>query len=302
MDENLHSRWSGELKPIATISNHETVRMKIPDSSTKQIREDFTDEGLKTLDNSKFDWAVGPLFVEGASVGDLLEVKIENLETANWGWSAVLKDFGLLKGEFNEKIVIWKVGKDYITSAREGFLENVRIPTRPFLGVIGTAPTSGEFPMIPPQYFGGNMDNRLIGVGAKLYLPVNREGGLISFADPHAAQGDGEVCGTAIETSVVLTASINVIKNKSVSFPRIVSREDSHDDLVVTQGFSDDLHKAAKYAVRGMIEYLSEIGYSRDEAYVLCSVAGNLRISEIVDEPNFGVSMVLPSKLLGKSH
>ncbi|MEM4066628.1 MAG: acetamidase/formamidase family protein [Candidatus Micrarchaeaceae archaeon] len=296
-DENLHAKWSGELKPIENISDGESFKVIIPDSSTKQIKKNFTDEDLKMVDSSKFDMAVGPLYVEGAKPGDLLEITLEKIKTADWGWSAILEDFGLLKGEFPKKLVIWEISNGFATSKRRGFLEGIRIPTDPFLGVIGTAPGSGEFSMIPPQYFGGNMDNRLIREGSVLYLPVSREGGLVSFSDPHASQGDGEVCGTAIETSATVTASINIVRGKKIRNPRIVSWERIEGEVLVTQSFSPDLHEAAKNAVSEMIQVLTERGFGRDEAYVLCSVAGNLRINEIVDEPNFGVSMVLPSKL-----
>jgi len=224
-DKNLHSKWSGNIEPIETVSNDETFGVKIPDSSTKQIKKDFTDAGLKTLDSSKFDLAVGPIYIEDAKPGDMLEIRISKIETADWGWSAILKEFGLLKGKFDEKLILWSITNGYINSARKGFLEGIRIPSRPFLGVVGTAPREGEFPMIPPQYFGGNMDNRLICEGSKLYLPVNRDGGLLSFSDPHASQGDGEVCGTAVETSATITVSVSVVKQKVIRYPRIESRE-----------------------------------------------------------------------------
>ncbi len=297
-DANLHSKWSSDLEPIEMVSSEETFKVEIPDSSTKQIKESFTDSDLKTLDNSKFDMAVGPIFVEGAEPGDLLEVNILKIDTSTWGWSAILKDFGLLKGKFEEKLILWNIRDGIITSARDGFLQGVRIPKRPFLGVVGTAPREGQFPMIPPQYFGGNMDNKLVCEGSRLYLPVNRKGGLLSFADPHASQGDGEVSGTAVETSASVTVSVKVIKNKKINRPRIESNDIGLGDVFVTQGFSPDLLSAAKEAVEEMIDLIAEKGFTRDEAYVLCGVVGNLRISEIVDEPNYGVSMVMPAKVV----
>ncbi len=297
-DANLHSKWSSDLEPIEMVSSGETFKVEIPDSSTKQIKESFTDSDLKTLDNSKFDMAVGPIFVEGAEPGDLLEVNILKIDTSTWGWSAILKDFGLLKGKFEEKLILWNIRDRIITSARDGFLQGVRIPKRPFLGVVGTAPSEGQFPMIPPQYFGGNMDNKLVCEGSRLYLPVNRKGGLLSFSDPHASQGDGEVSGTAVETSASVTVSVKVIKNKKINRPRIESNDIGLGDVFVTQGFSPDLLTATKEAVEEMIDLIAEKGFTRDEAYVLCGVVGNLRISEIVDEPNYGVSMVMPAPVI----
>ncbi len=297
-DENLHAKWRGDIRPIENVYIGETFKISIPDSSTKQIMKDSSTKSLKNIDGSKFDMAVGPIYVKGAKRGDILEVSIKKIETANWGWSAVMKDFGLLKGLFKERLVLWDISDGLVTSASKNFLHGIKIPIRPFLGVIGTAPSSGEYPMIPPQHFGGNMDNKLIGEGSKLYLPVNKDGGLISFADPHASQGDGEVCGTAVETSAKVTVSINVIRGKKLNFPRMVSKERGNGKVLVTQGFSPDLLQAAKEAVKEMISVISDYGFSKDEGYVLCSVAGNLKISEIVDEPNFGVSMSIPASIL----
>ena len=115
-----------------------------------------------------------------------------------------------------------KFGMSNIT---ENFLNDVTVPLNPFLGIIGTAPEDGEYGMIPPQTFGGNMDNRFLRAGSTLYLPVNVPGALISFSDPHVTQGDGEVCGTAIETSCTAVVTIELIKNKRIKYPRIESTD-----------------------------------------------------------------------------
>jgi acetamidase/formamidase len=200
----------------------------------------------------------------------------------------------LLKGRFGNRLFKWKIGKEF-AEPLGGFLRGVKIPVDPFLGVIATAPSSGEYGMIPPQYFGGNMDNKLLRRGARLRLPVNVDGALLSFGDPHACQGDGEVCGTAIETTASVKVGVRIIHGENqLRAPLAHSKEKFEQDVLVSMGIDPDLRKAAIMAVDSMIDELKKIGYNEEESYVLCSVAGNLRISEIVDEPNLVVSMVIP--------
>ncbi len=294
--ENIHFKWTKNLKPIEYIDSNETFRIKIPDSSTDQIKEYFTDDDAKNIDASMLDAAVGPFFVNNAEPGDTLKVTINNLETGNFGWSQTLHNFGLLSEEFSDELIIWEIRNNKIRSRRKNFLEDMSFDARPFLGIIGTAPQSGEFPMIPPQSFGGNMDNRHLKKGSVLYLPVNVSGALISFADPHALQGDGEVTGTAVETSCEAEITVEVIKNTKTDYPRIVSYENDNisGKFVNTMGINNNIYEAAKIAVREMIKYLENRGFKRDEAYILCSIIGNLKISEIVDVPNFVVTLSMP--------
>lgn len=264
-----------------------------------QIEETYTTNDMSKIDSSKFDGAVGPIEIEGAEPGDSIEVELREVRTGTWGWTAILGDFGLLKGRFQEELIIWDLRDGYATSRTET-LKGIRIPLRPFLGVVGTSPPSGEYGMIPPQFFGGNMDNRLLRQGAKLTLTVSVNGAMLSFADPHGAQGDGEVCGTAIETSAEIVAVVKLNRKAAVKVPRLVSEDDSAGKQIVAMGISPDLHRAATEATMEMISILKERGFGGNEAYALCSVAGNLRISEIVDEPNFVVSMLIPEDLLSR--
>lgn len=262
-----------------------------------QISPDYTKADMHRIDESKFDGAVGPVFIEGAEPGDAIEINISELKTGKWGWTAILGNFGLLQGLFEEELIIWDIGEEYATT-RGGQLKGIKVPVRPFLGVVGVAPSEGEFGMIPPRYFGGNMDNKLLKEGASLFLPVSVKGALLSFADPHASQGDGEICGTAIETSAEIVASVKLHKGMRLRYPRLVSSEEIHAREIITMGIGPDLHEASRTASLEMIELLKGRGLNATEAYALCSVAGNLRISEIVDEPNFVVSMVLSENLL----
>ncbi len=285
---------------MTRIKPGEDFRVIIPDSSTMQIEETYTTKDMSRIDNSKFDGAVGPIEIEGAEPGDSIEVELKEIHTGKWGWTAILSDFGLLKGKFQEELIIWDL-KDGFARSRTSTLKGVKIPLKPFLGVVGTSPPSGEYGMIPPQFFGGNMDNRLLHQGARLTLPVNVKGGMLSFADPHGAQGDGEVCGTAVETSAEVVAVVRLNKKVPVKAPRLISDDESSGKQVIAMGISPDLHKAAVDAVLEMIGILGERGFKSNEAYALCSAAGNLRISEIVDEPNFVVSMVIPEAILTRN-
>lgn len=295
--QNVHTlqkMWRPDNVPILRIDEGEEFVLKIPDSSSYQIKKDFKSSMLAGLDHSLIDAAVGPIFVNGAKAGDILEVTLLDITVGDWGWSSISPDFGLLKGRFENKLFLWDIGKDFVEPSL-GFHKNVKIPVEPFLGVIATAPARGEFGMIPPQYFGGNMDNRLLRKGAKLRLPVNVDGAHLSFGDPHACQGDGEVGGTAVETTATVRAVVKIIhEDGSKMQPTAISTERFSGEVIISMGIDPDLRKASEIAVDSMIVELKKMGYYEDEAYVLCSVAGNLRISEIVDEPNFVVSMVIP--------
>lgn len=293
--EKIHFSWKPDRKPIARIEAGDSIKIKVPDSSTMQVREDWTTGDMDNLDTSKFDGAVGPIYIEGAEKGDVLEIEIEDIETGTWGWTSIQPDFGFIKKRFQNRLIIWNIKDGYATT-RDEFLRGVKIRTKPFLGVIGTAPSEGEFGMIPPQYFGGNMDNHLLVKGTKLRIPVSQKGALLSVSDPHASQGDGEVCGTAIETSAVVTLKINVIKDTKISFPRALSPYTDTDEKIVAMGISPDLKEATEKALESMIDELASLGFSDEEAYALMSVAGDLRISEVVDEPNFVVSATMATK------
>ena len=295
--ENIHFKWKPDNRHVETVGQDEEFRVIIPDSSTMQIEESYTTEDMSKIDGTKFDGAVGPIFIEGAEKGDTLEIDIEEIIPGKWGWTAILNDMGLFKGEFDERLLIWDIGKDYATT-RGDFLKGVRIPVRPFLGVTGLAPESGEYGMIPPQYFGGNMDNRLLTAGTRLYLPVSRNGALLSVSDPHAYQGDGEMCGTAIETSAEARFRVRVLKGEKIPYPRASINDSENGRYTITMGVADNLLKASRLAAENMFELLKKYGLSRDESYALCSVAGNLRISELVDEPNYVVSLLLADSIL----
>jgi acetamidase/formamidase len=209
-------------------------------------------------------------------------------------------NFGLLAEDFPEPALhIWKYATDFKTPAMYG--PGAKVPLKPFCGTIGVAPAeAGEFSTIPPYAQGGNMDIRDINVGVDLYLPVRVKGALFSIGDTHAAQGDGEVCGTAIESPMSVSAKFDLVKKMNLKFPWYstpgpVSRHLDAKGYFVTTGIGPDLMEGAKNAVRGMIDLLArERKLSAEHAYMLCSVCADMRISEIVDQPNWVVSCYMP--------
>jgi acetamidase/formamidase len=295
--KNLQKVWKRDTPFIEEIEEGEEVILDIPDSSTDQVKPGTKNEDLGKMDQSLLDASVGPLNVKGAKPGDLIEVRIHSIETAKWGFSTLSEDFGLLKGRFKPSIFYWKIEGGYAIPDGD-FLKGIRIPISPFLGVIATLPSSGSFGMIPPQKFGGNMDNRLNGTGSTVLLPVNIEGAGLSFGDPHACQGDGEVCGTAVETSATVRISVKIVRKRNISSPVTYSTEHAGGRVLCTTGIGPELKTAAIDAVESMIAQLKTMGFKEDESFLLCSVAGNLKISEIVDEPNYVVSMLLPESIL----
>jgi acetamidase/formamidase len=296
--KNVHFKWSKNIKPIAAVEDGEIVTVLIPDSSTMQVHEDWTVSDLKKMDMTKLDAAVGPIFVEGAHEGQVLRVDILDIQVGPWGWSSTERSGPLIRGRFEDNLVIWSL-KDNFAESISDFLNGTRLPLHPFLGVMGVAPKEGEYSTYPPDYFGGNIDNKLLTAGSSLFLPIGTEGALLSVADPHAVQGDGEAGNTGLETSATATLRVSVDKERkrSIRFPRALARINSHEHLV-TMGINSDLYAASRIAMEEMVDELTEWGYTGGEAYMLCSLVGDLRISELVDEPNHVVTMTLPKEIL----
>ena len=177
----------------------------------------------------------------------------------------------------------------------------MRLPSVPMIGTIGVAPAeAGAFSVVPPTRYGGNMDIRQVGAGATLYLPVAVEGGLLSLGDGHAAQGDGEVCGTAIETRALATLRVSLERDRHLPAPMLLTdpRSQRTGRAFATTGIGPDLMTAARDAASAMIaEIVQRTTLSEIDAYLLASVAGDLKISEVVDVPNWVVSLHLDAAL-----
>jgi len=296
--QNMHFVWSNKIKPIVRARSGDLVSISVPDSSTMQVKQNWSTSDLVKMDKALLDGAVGPIYVEGAQKGDTLEVEILDIKVGSWGWSSTEHEAALIRGRFEDRLVIWRV-RNGIAETTSDFLRGVRLRLEPFLGVMGVAPENGEYPMVPPQVFGGNIDNKLLTAGAKLYLPVQTEGALLSVADPHAIQGDGESGSTGLEISANVLLKLNLLEGKQIRFPRAVT---GHGKYLLAMGISPDLYEASKFAMEEMVAELEGRGFSGAEAYMLCSLVGDLKISELVDEPNHVVSMTVPVEVLQSRH
>jgi acetamidase/formamidase len=295
-----HMSWDNSRPAAITVAPGATVEFKDIDATCKQITRSSTVEVIRNLDFGLINPIAGPVYVDGAEPGDTLKVTLLSFEPSGWAWTAIVPGFGLLAEDFpNAALHIWSYDKTFKRPAMYG--QWARVPLKPFCGTTGVAPAEpGAHSTIPPYASGGNMDIRDLTIGVELYLPVKVRGALFSLGDPHAAQGDGEVCGTAIESPMSVTARIDLERGEKLRYPRFVSRRAVSDHLdskgyEVTTGIGPDLMEGAKNAVRSMIDLLSQKrAMSAESAYMLCSVCADLRISEIVDRPNWVVSCYLP--------
>ncbi|WP_431206250.1 acetamidase/formamidase family protein [Bradyrhizobium betae] len=236
----------------------------------------------------------GPVYVRGANVGDTLQVDILDVKVRqDWGFVSILPLLGTLPDEFTDYETIHPV----IDRKREVCIMpwGTEIPLAPFFGIVATAPPPswGRCGSPVPRAFGGNMDNKELRAGTTLYLPVFNEGALFFAGDGHGVQGDGEVCITALETGVTGTFRLTVRKDMDIKWPFAESA--TH---LMSIGLDEDLDDAAKQAVREMVKHVcARTNRTRNEAYMLCSLAGNLRVTQLVDG-NKGIHMLLPKALL----
>jgi acetamidase/formamidase len=235
----------------------------------------------------------GPIFVDGAQPGDVLEVRILAIDYLhNFGVNAFSPGGGVLPDEYpyaGLKLLRWPAG-----ATRVQFAPGITLPLAPFFGSIGVAPPPlvGRISSRPPGYYGGNLDNKDLVVGSTLYLPVQVPGALLSIGDGHAMQGDGEVTGTALETSLRGTFEVRVIKGARLKWPR--AETPTH---YIAMGLSEDLDEATRLAVREMVDFLMvEKKLSKDDAYMLCSLSADLHVTQAVDATK-GVHVTIAKSL-----
>ncbi|ESZ27292.1 MULTISPECIES: acetamidase/formamidase family protein [unclassified Mesorhizobium] len=304
-DYTIHGRqhhfgWDNSFAPAERVAPGSTIEFQCLDSSGGQLQADSTVADVAKLDFATVNPVTGPIFVEGAEPGDALKVTIEMFKPSGFGWTANIPGFGLLADDFKEPALnIWKYDAASLEPALFG--KNARVPLKPFAGTIGNAlAEKGHHSVVPPRRVGGNLDIRDLAAGTTLYLPVEVAGALFSVGDTHAAQGDGEVCGTAIESPMNVVLKLDLVKDARLKTPRFttpgpVTRHLDAKGYEVTTGVGPDLMTGAKEAVAQMVDLLST-RYRIDpvEAYMLASVCGDLRISEIVDMPNWVVSFYFP--------
>jgi acetamidase/formamidase len=299
-----HFGWDRANPPALKVAPGDTVEFETIDASGGQLSAQSTAADIAGLDFSRVNPVTGPVYIDGAEPGDAVKVTILGLTPSGWGWTANIPGFGLLADQFPEAALnIWTYDARALTPAAYG--PGGKVPLKPFCGTIGLAPAeAGTHSVVPPRRVGGNMDIRDIGEGTELWLPVEVAGGLFSLGDTHAAQGDGEVCGTAIESPMKVALSFGLEKRAGLKFPRFrtpgpVTRHLDGAGYDVTTGIGPDLMTGAREAVMQMIELLAKrTGMTEVEAYMLASVAGDLRISEIVDAPNWVVSFYFPRVVL----
>ncbi len=298
--EHHHYGWDRGFAPVLSIAPGEAVEFEVLDAAGGQLTQSSTASDIPRLDFGKINPVTGPVFIDGAEAGDVLKVSLLSFIPSGFGWTANIPGFGLLADEFPEsELHLWNY--DVTTRIPAAFGRWARVPLKPFTGTIGVAPAApGLHSVVPPRRVGGNLDVRDLAEGTLLYLPVEVPGALFSVGDTHAAQGDGEVCGTAIESPMRVALQFDLIKRTPLSFPRFttpgpVTRHLDAKGYEVTTGIGPDLMEAARAAVRSMVEHLTRwTGMPAVQAYMLCSVCADLRISEIVDLPNWTVSCYFP--------
>ena len=344
-----HNRWHPDIPPAVEAAPGEEVVLQTRNAFDGGITPNSTAGNLlQTVNLNLVHPLTGPVYVQGAEPGDLLEVNTLNIEPAKWGFTSIYPGFGFLRNLFDEPFIVhWNISDGYAESTD---LPGVRIPGAPFMGTIGVSPSRqllqeiflreeelrhrGGFVLgpnpqdavpateplaseglrtVPPRENGGNVDIKQLTAGTRLLLPVFTEGALFSAGDAHFAQGDSECCGTAIEMDCTLHVSFQVRKGeaarRNIRFP-MFERDDYYMSpemavprrFVATTGMciadgvneSENATLSARNALVNMIDLLMERGWSKQQAYCICSVAVDLKISEMVDVPNFVVSAFLP--------
>lgn len=342
-----HNRWHPDIPPALECDPGDDVVMTARDAVDGQFSMTSTHEDVVRADRTIVHPLTGPILIAGAEPGDLLAVEILEVTPGTFGYTAQIPRFGFLHDEFPDPFLVrWEIAGGFAASPD---LPGIRIPGAPFMGIMGVAPSRDLLERVsrrerelsaggddvalpepqgavpedtaiaqeglrtkPPRENGGNLDVKQIVAGTRVLFPVWVDGALFSAGDGHFAQGDGEACGTAIETETKLHVRFDVLKGAALeSNARDVmfygERGDepgSRGSYVATTGLSvyadaggtaEDLNGAARSALRNMIDHLAaEHGYTRQQAYAICSVAADLKISELVDAPNFLVTAELP--------
>jgi amidase len=300
-----HFGWDNSLPPALRVEPGATILFHCNDSSAGQLGPSSTVADVQTLDFGKINPVSGPIYIEGAEPGDAVKVTIggftpRQFDGAGFGWTANIPGFGLLADQFLEPALkVWKY--DPATMEPALWSDVARVPLKPFAGTIGNALAEpGLHSVVPPRRVGGNLDIRDLNAGTTLYLPVEVAGALFSVGDTHAAQGDGEVCGTAIESPMDVVLTLDLVKGANLKTPRFttpgpVTRHLDAKGYEVTTGIGPDLMSASRDAVANMVDLLcAQQGMAAVDAYMLVSTCGDLRISEIVDMPNWVVSFYFP--------
>lgn len=283
---------SGDTVEIQTLLTNEPKPLEAAGVPPDQVEQSLKDIVEQVKDKGPGGHILtGPVYIEGAEPGDVLEVRIEKIKLAiPYAYNGFGPRSGIFPNEFPyPKMKIIPLDANRMVAH---FADGIEIPLHPFFGSMGDAPPGGRVSSGPPWINAGNLDNKELVAGTTLYIPVHAPGALFEVGDGHAGMGDGEVDVTALETSLIGTFQFIVRKDLHFHWPRAET-----PDYYITMGLDPDLNEATKMAVREMIDYLTtEKHLSRDDAYMLCSVAGNLRITQLVDGTK-GAHMMLPTDI-----
>jgi formamidase len=343
-----HNRWHHDISPVFEIGEGEEIALETRDSMDGQITPETTVADFPSIDAGAIHPLTGPVFVKGAEPGDMLEIEFADIIPQPTAFTAIMPGLGFLRDVIADPFLVhWQIAEEWATSAE---IPGVRIPGASFMGVSGVAPSpeklaewtareqrvidgggfafppdpSGAVPVagpcalaglrtVPPRENGGNFDVKQLTKGSKLFLPVFVPGALFSTGDGHFAQGDGEVCITAVEMGATAVVRFKVHKGLAAQ-RKFASPVFSHPGFFAEPRFAaperllgvmgmpinsageieaENLTLACRNAVLNMIALLQERGFSREQAYVICSVAVDLRVSNVVDVPNYVVSALL---------
>jgi len=294
-----HHGWDRERAPVMDLAPGGEVELALADCFDGQLPADARPADVAALDLDRANPLTGPIRIAGARPGDVVAIEILEVTPGRSGWTTLIPGFGLLADDFPDPHVV----ASRIDAEATAFGDLARLPTRPFLGTVGLAPGDpGPHSVIPPRRVGGNLDCREVRPGATLLLPVEVEGALLSVGDAHATQGDGEVCGTAVETTATALLRVQVRRDIDLAAPELElpgEPERTRGPRHLTTGVGPDLLAGARDATRAMIEHLGvRYGVAPEDAYALCSVAAHLRIIEVVDAPNWVVGLELDTSVL----
>jgi amidase len=295
--------------PAMRIDSGDTVITKTRDASNDAFRTTHKKLAEGNLDLSRVNPQTGPFYVEGAEPGDTLKVTINKIAlNRDWGWGGAIPYFGALAPEYKTMMVtppvddtlfIWRFDRSRevaVLDLPKSKIGKVEVPIRPFFGTIGTAPYGKEcISSLVPGTHGANMDFNEVVQGVTMYFPVFERGALFMLGDGHAAQGDGEIMGAAIETSFDVEFTVEVIKRKKINWPRLVN-----DRLIMSIGSTRPLIDALRLACADMIDWLvTDYGFDKIEAYQLLGQAAQIEIANVVD-PQYSVACQLDKKYLPK--
>jgi amidase len=282
--------FTPDMEPAWRVRPGERVTVRCPDGMRGRIKTE--QDHYVQVDPDKVNDAVGPIYVEGAHPGDALAVRLEEVRVpADQGYVLLIPGFGLLQDRVHEP-------RTKICRIDEGgvHFNDLVLPVKPCIGTIGVAPGSGRISTLYPGDHGGNMDTTDVTTGATLYLPVGAEGGLLAMGDGKAVMGDGEVCGTGVGVPLDIDLSCDVVPRSWIKRPVLANA--THWMTVCS---APDLEGAVRLAVEDMTELLMRSrGLSFEEAYMLCSLVGDLKISQVVD-PWMTVRMAVPREVVGEA-